>query len=56
MLRMVSLDTKKEYRGDKPMVRQIINDTCNSIIRDLRLSEWQSELLSNYACTLHPKD
>lgn len=52
---MVSLDAKVEYRTDKPIVRQIINDTCDSIIRDLNLSDHESILLSNYACTLHPK-
>lgn len=55
-LRWVSLDAKAEYRTDKPMIRTIINDTLDSIIRDLNLSEYQSNLLSNYACTLHPKD
>lgn len=55
-LKCVALDAKKEYRTDKPMVRMIINDTTDSIIRDLNLSEYQSNLLSNYACKLHPKN
>ena len=54
-LKAVALDAKAEHRTDKPMVRQIINDTCDSICRDLNLSERQRDLLSNYACKLHPK-
>lgn len=55
VLKSVSYDAKSEFRNDKPMVRQIINDTCDSISRDLNLSEYQRNLLSNYACKLHPK-
>lgn len=55
-LKSVSYDAKSEFRNDKPMIRQIINDTCYSISRDLNLSEYQMSLLSNYACRLHPKD
>lgn len=55
-LKAVSLDAKKEFRTDKPMVRMIINDTCDSCCKDLNLSEYQRNLLSNYACSLHPKN
>jgi hypothetical protein len=56
ILKIVSLDAKKEFRTDKPMVRQIINDTADSISRDLKLTEYQRNSLSNYACKLHPKE
>lgn len=55
-LKWVALDAKAGYRTDKPMIRMIINDSADEIIRDLNLSKYQSELLSNYACSLHPKD
>lgn len=56
MLKMVSLDAKSEYRNDKPMVRMIINNTVDSICISLQFSEYQRNLLSNYACKLHPKN
>ena len=55
-LKVVSLDAKSRYRNDKPMIRMIINDTSDEICRDLKLSDYQRNLLSNYACTLHPKN
>lgn len=54
-LKSVSLDAKAQHRTDKPLIRMIINDTVDSISRDLKLSDYQRDLLSNYACTLHPK-
>ena len=53
ILKSVSLDAKKEFRFDNPKIRMIINDTCDSCCKDL--SEYQRNLLSNYACSLHPK-
>lgn len=47
---------KSEYRNDRPMVRQIINDTTDSICRDLNLSEYERNLLADYSCKLHPKN
>ena len=47
---------KDEKPNDKPMIRQIINDCTNSLFRDYDLSEHQRNLLSNYACKLHPKN
>jgi hypothetical protein len=55
-IKMVSLDAKCEFRGDKPAIQMIINDTVNSICKDLLLTNYQRNLLSNYACTLHPKN
>lgn len=42
---------------DKPMIREVLNDTCDSLVRSngLKLSEYQTNLLSNYCCKLHPK-
>lgn len=55
-LKSVSLDAKAQYRNDKPMVRMIINDTADSTSKDLKLNDYQRDLLSNYACKLHPKN
>jgi hypothetical protein len=55
-LKWVSLDAKSEYRGDSPAIRMIINDTCDAICKDLRLSDYHHRLLDNYSCKLHPKD
>jgi len=55
-LKTISLDAKNEHRNDKPMIRMIINDSVDSISRDLRLDVYDSNRLSDYACTLHPKD
>lgn len=56
MLRAHAEYVKVQYRGDKPAIRQSINDYTDSISRDYDLSDYQRDLLSNYACTLHPKD
>lgn len=55
-LKAVSLDAKKECITDKPMIRQIINDTAYELGRDLNLSEHEKNLLSDYSCYLHPKN
>ena len=44
------------YKGDKPAIRQSINDYTDMISKEYDLSEYQRNLLSNYACTLHPKN
>ena len=56
--------TKKMYKGckDKPLVRQILNDTTAAFEREIRanysLSEKMQNLycnwLQNYCCRLHP--
>jgi len=53
-LKSISLEAKSEFRNDKPAVRQIINDSVDSISRDLNLTNRERDLLSNYACKLHP--
>jgi hypothetical protein len=54
-LKTVSLDAKQQHKDDKPLVRMIINDTADSVSRDLNLSDHERNLLANYACKLHPK-
>ena len=55
-LKWVSMDAKSKFPTDKPAVRAIINDTCDAICKDLRLSDYHRGLLENYSCELHPKD
>ena len=56
ILKSVAFRAKKEYKGDKPGIRQSINDYTHELCRDFSLSEYQCNLLHNYACELHPKD
>lgn len=56
MLRSHAEYTKVQFRNDKPAIRQSINDYTDGICRDFNLSEYQRNLLSNYAGTLHPKN
>lgn len=56
MLRSYAEYVNVQYRGDKPAIRQSINDYTDSICKDFNLSEFQRDLLSNYACKLHPKN
>ena len=53
-LKDVALDAKRQFKSDKPAVRQIINDYVDSLCKSLNLSDYQRDLLANYACTLHP--
>lgn len=55
-LKETAKQAKIDYPTDKPAVRQIINDTADSLCKDLRLSEYQRNLLANYSCKLHPKN
>jgi len=53
-LKLASIQDKKHFKDDKPAVRQSINDFCDHLSKDLNLTEYQRNLLSNYACKLHP--
>lgn len=53
-LRQIAKEAKRQYQGDKPAIRQIINDSADGICKSMRLSEYQRNLLANYACVLHP--
>jgi hypothetical protein len=54
MLRSHAEYVKVQFSGDKPAIRQSINDYTDSICKDFKLSEYKRNLLSNYACKLHP--
>lgn len=56
MLRAHAEYVTVQYRGDKPAIRMSINDYADSISKDYGLSNIQIGRLSNYACSLHPKD
>ena len=53
-LRSHSEYVKVQFRGDKPAIRQSINDYADSIGREYDLSDYQKDLLANYVCKLHP--
>ena len=55
-LKLASIQAKKHYKDDKPAVRMIINDEVDCLSKELNLSEYHKNLLSNYACKLHPKN
>lgn len=57
VLKDVKIGFKRLGINDKPMIRQVLNDTCDSLIKSngLKLSEYKSRLLDNYCCKLHPK-
>lgn len=55
-LKNITVESKTLFNNDKPKIRMIINDSADYISKDLNLSEHQRNLLSNYACKLHPKD
>lgn len=46
---------KKENPTDKPLQREVINNHLDFLCRNYQFSEYQRNLLSNYACKLHPK-
>lgn len=53
-LKETAKEVKQNFKTDKPLIRMTINDTVDSLSKDLNLSEHQRNLLSNYACKLHP--
>jgi ribosomal protein L31E len=55
-LKKVSDFVKKQYPKDKPLIRQSINDKSYFLGSEFMLSPYEIDLLSNYACTLHPKE
>ena len=55
-LKNASIEYKRFIKNDKPLIRMNINDDIDYLIKDLNLSDYQSNLLSKYACKLHPKD
>ncbi len=53
-LKEMAAFAKGVYYNDKPAIRQHINDGADSLCKGLNLSDYQRDLLANYACTLHP--
>ena len=45
---------KKEFKNDKPAIRQAINNNTHALCGDYNLSEYKTNLLHNYAASLHP--
>lgn len=46
---------KENYPSDKPAIRMGINDYTDYLCKEHKLTERQRDLLSSYACKLHPK-
>lgn len=55
-LKGVAKDAKQQFPNDKPLIRMLINNNCYQAEQDYNLTEYQTTLLQNYACTLHPKN
>jgi PIN domain nuclease of toxin-antitoxin system len=53
-LRVIAQQAKKKHPTDRPMVRQIINDTADFLCKDYQFSEYNRNLLAKFACKLHP--
>jgi hypothetical protein len=54
MLKNIANEYKEIFKNDKPAMRQLINDSVDAYSSWFNLSEHQTNLLSNYACKLHP--
>jgi len=54
LLKIGAKQFKERYTTDKPMIRQLINDEVDYYSKSFDFSEYQRNLLSNYACSLHP--
>jgi hypothetical protein len=46
---------KKAHSNDKPLQREVINNHLDFLCINYQFSDYQRNLLSNYACKLHPK-
>jgi len=54
-LKETASEAKKANKNDFPLIRMIINDEADALCKNHHLSEYQRDLLANYACKLHPK-
>lgn len=54
-LKQTAIEAKKQFKNDSPAIRMIINDEVDNLCKSLRLTDYQRDLLCNYACSLHPK-
>jgi len=55
-LKELANDVKTAYKDDKPLIRMVINNGIDTYVSHFKLTDYQRNLLSNYACKLHPKD
>jgi hypothetical protein len=55
-LKNVADEVKATFKDDRALIRMVINDEVDYYCKDLNLSDYQRNLLSNYACKLHPKN
>ena len=46
---------KRQFSNDKPMVRKIINDSVHFNSLEYNLTDYEKNLLANYASAIHPK-
>jgi hypothetical protein len=53
-LKIASDMAKKQFSNDKPFIRQIINNSADFLSEEYKLSKYQTKILRNYACKLHP--
>lgn len=53
-LKEISIDAKKRFNNDKPAIRQVINDNAYFLANEYDLNEYKTNLLQNYAGSLHP--
>jgi hypothetical protein len=54
ILNSTAKQIKVSNKYNKPLVRIIINNQVHSLSKDLSLNEYQTNLLSDYACKLIP--
>ena len=55
-IKEIAKKAKQNYTNDLPAIRMIINDEVDYLCKNYNLTDYQRSLLSNYACTLHPKN
>lgn len=55
-LKEIADAAKIEYKNDLPAIRMTINDSVDMLCKVYQFSDYYRNLLSNYACFLHPKD
>jgi len=53
-LKIFSKEVKQEFKGDKPAIRQGLNDKAHYLISERNLSKHQTMLLQSFTCKLHP--
>jgi hypothetical protein len=55
-LKSIAAIAKINHPKDKPAIRLEISSCIDNIASNHNLTEYQRNLLHNYACVLHPKD